>query len=74
MLCSSKSSLTKLAPLEAVLFDIDGTLCDSDPIHYYAFREMLQEVLFLFKSNIQNIDIIVFITILFLLNYKLAYD
>lgn len=44
----SKSSLTKLAPLEAVLFDIDGTLCDSDPIHYHAFREMLQEVLFLF--------------------------
>lgn len=40
----SKSSLTKLAPIEAVLFDIDGTLCDSDPIHYYAFREMLQEI------------------------------
>nr|GMC46211.1 haloacid dehalogenase-like hydrolase domain-containing protein Sgpp [Ipomoea batatas] len=31
-------------PLEAILFDIDGTLCDSDPIHYYAFREMLQEI------------------------------
>ncbi|KAF1874846.1 hypothetical protein Lal_00007461 [Lupinus albus] len=42
---SIKSSLTKLAPLEAVLFDIDGTLCDSDPLHYYAFREMLQEVI-----------------------------
>lgn len=27
-----------------MLFDIDGTLCDSDPIHYYAFREMLQEI------------------------------
>ncbi|KAJ1391757.1 Phosphoglycolate phosphatase-like, domain 2 [Sesbania bispinosa] len=40
----SKSSLTRLAPLEAVLFDIDGTLCDSDPLHYYAFREMLQEI------------------------------
>lgn len=40
----SKSSLTKLAPLEAVLFDIDGTLCDSDPLHYDAFREMLQEI------------------------------
>lgn len=38
------SSLLQLAPLEAVLFDIDGTLCDSDPLHYYAFREMLQEV------------------------------
>ncbi|KAI3453445.1 hypothetical protein Pfo_010108 [Paulownia fortunei] len=37
-------SLLQLAPLEAVLFDIDGTLCDSDPLHYYAFREMLQEI------------------------------
>ncbi|KAL2514074.1 Haloacid dehalogenase-like hydrolase domain-containing protein Sgpp [Forsythia ovata] len=41
---SRKSSLSTVAPLEAILFDIDGTLCDSDPIHYYAFREMLQEV------------------------------
>nr|ACU22954.1 unknown [Glycine max] len=41
---SSQSSLTRLAPLEAVLFDIDGTLCDSDPLHYYAFREMLLEI------------------------------
>uniref|UniRef100_A0A5B6Z3G5 Haloacid dehalogenase-like hydrolase domain-containing protein Sgpp n=1 Tax=Davidia involucrata TaxID=16924 RepID=A0A5B6Z3G5_DAVIN len=40
----STSSLSSLAPLEAVLFDIDGTLCDSDPLHYYAFREMLQEI------------------------------
>lgn len=40
----SKCSLVGLAPLEAVLFDIDGTLCDSDPIHYYAFREMLLEI------------------------------
>ncbi|XP_062174028.1 haloacid dehalogenase-like hydrolase domain-containing protein Sgpp isoform X2 [Alnus glutinosa] len=40
----SKSSLACLAPLQAILFDIDGTLCDSDPLHYYAFREMLQEV------------------------------
>ncbi|CAN6697768.1 unnamed protein product [Malus baccata var. baccata] len=39
-----KSSLACVAPLEAILFDIDGTLCDSDPFHYYAFREMLQEV------------------------------
>nr|XP_018676841.1 PREDICTED: haloacid dehalogenase-like hydrolase domain-containing protein Sgpp [Musa acuminata subsp. malaccensis] len=38
------SSLGRLAPLKAVLFDVDGTLCDSDPLHYYAFREMLQEV------------------------------
>ncbi|RXH97093.1 hypothetical protein DVH24_035761 [Malus domestica] len=41
---TSKSSLSGVAPLEAVLFDIDGTLCDSDPIHYYAFREMLPEI------------------------------
>ncbi|GAB2273688.1 hypothetical protein Dimus_008469 [Dionaea muscipula] len=40
----SKFSLVKLAPVEAVLFDIDGTLCDSDPLHYYAFREMLKEI------------------------------
>ncbi|XP_020081593.1 haloacid dehalogenase-like hydrolase domain-containing protein Sgpp isoform X1 [Ananas comosus] len=40
----SKCPFSKLAPLEAILFDIDGTLCDSDPIHYYAFREMLQEI------------------------------
>uniref|UniRef100_A0A9I9D789 Haloacid dehalogenase-like hydrolase domain-containing protein Sgpp n=1 Tax=Cucumis melo TaxID=3656 RepID=A0A9I9D789_CUCME len=40
----SKSSLAALAPVEAVLFDVDGTLCDSDPLHYYAFREMLQEI------------------------------
>ncbi|KAM7476208.1 hypothetical protein LguiB_023451 [Lonicera macranthoides] len=42
-MCKS-SSLSSVAPLEAILFDIDGTLCDSDPIHYYAFREMLQEI------------------------------
>uniref|UniRef100_A0A5B7C3Q3 Haloacid dehalogenase-like hydrolase domain-containing protein Sgpp n=1 Tax=Davidia involucrata TaxID=16924 RepID=A0A5B7C3Q3_DAVIN len=40
----SNCSLSSLAPLEAILFDIDGTLCDSDPIHYDAFRVMLQEV------------------------------
>ncbi|KAF7137936.1 hypothetical protein RHSIM_Rhsim07G0039800 [Rhododendron simsii] len=44
ILGSSSSSLSFLAPLEAILFDIDGTLCDSDPIHYHAFREMLQEI------------------------------
>ncbi|KAJ1296180.1 hypothetical protein BS78_01G279700 [Paspalum vaginatum] len=41
---SSGSDLAKLAPLEAVLFDIDGTLCDSDPIHFCAFRELLQQI------------------------------
>lgn len=39
-----KSALLKLAPVEAVLFDVDGTLCDSDPLHHHAFREMLQEI------------------------------
>ncbi|CAM8987007.1 unnamed protein product [Rhodiola kirilowii] len=40
----STNVLAKLAPLQAVLFDVDGTLCDSDPLHYYAFREMLLEI------------------------------
>lgn len=44
MTVDSASSLAGLAPLQAVLFDVDGTLCDSDPLHYYAFREMLQEI------------------------------
>ncbi|KAJ9152592.1 hypothetical protein P3X46_026146 [Hevea brasiliensis] len=42
----TRSDLSRLAPLEAVLFDVDGTLCDSDPLHHYAFREMLQEINF----------------------------
>ncbi|KAM0048397.1 putative sugar-terminal-phosphatase [Helianthus debilis subsp. tardiflorus] len=41
---NSNASLSSIAPLEAILFDIDGTLCDSDPLHYYAFRDMLQEI------------------------------
>lgn len=44
MTIQSKSSLSRLAPLETILFDIDGTLCDSDPFHYLAFREMLLEI------------------------------
>eukprot|EP00262_Sarcandra_glabra_P007993 TRINITY_DN2115_c0_g2_i3.p1 TRINITY_DN2115_c0_g2~~TRINITY_DN2115_c0_g2_i3.p1 ORF type:complete len:245 (-),score=23.04 TRINITY_DN2115_c0_g2_i3:27-761(-) len=40
----SACALSGLAPLEAILFDVDGTLCDSDPLHYFLFREMLQEV------------------------------
>ncbi|KAL6008287.1 hypothetical protein ACLOJK_033793 [Asimina triloba] len=39
-----KRSLSQFAPLEAILFDIDGTLCDSDPLHYLAFRELLQKI------------------------------
>ncbi|KAK9667909.1 hypothetical protein RND81_13G020000 [Saponaria officinalis] len=41
---SASSIDSKLAPVEAVLFDVDGTLCDSDPLHHYAFRKMLQEI------------------------------
>ncbi|CAI0418324.1 unnamed protein product [Linum tenue] len=41
--CSS-SSLAKLAPIQAVLFDVDGTLCDTDPIHHRAFVDLLQEI------------------------------
>ncbi|KAL6985829.1 hypothetical protein U1Q18_019201 [Sarracenia purpurea var. burkii] len=41
---TSTCSLSRLAPVEAVLFDVDGTLCDSDPIHHHAFSEMLQEI------------------------------
>ncbi|KAK8622015.1 hypothetical protein V6N13_097642 [Hibiscus sabdariffa] len=37
-------SIPDLAPLEAVLFDVDGTLCDSDPLHYYAFCEMFSQL------------------------------
>lgn len=44
MAAATSSALSKLAPLEAILFDIDGTLCDSDPIHFCAFRELLQQV------------------------------
>uniref|UniRef100_A0A0E0BDZ8 Haloacid dehalogenase-like hydrolase domain-containing protein Sgpp n=1 Tax=Oryza glumipatula TaxID=40148 RepID=A0A0E0BDZ8_9ORYZ len=44
MAAVTSSTLSKLAPLEAILFDIDGTLCDSDPIHFCAFRELLQQV------------------------------
>jgi beta-phosphoglucomutase-like phosphatase (HAD superfamily) len=34
--------MQKLALLEAIL--LDGTLCDSDPFHFLAFRELLQKV------------------------------
>ncbi|CAM8987441.1 unnamed protein product [Rhodiola kirilowii] len=44
MVSACKSSLASVAPVEAIYFDIDGTLCDSDPIHFLAFQQMLQEV------------------------------
>lgn len=31
-------------PLRAILFDVDGTLADSDPLHFLAFKEILLEV------------------------------
>lgn len=37
-------AIPKLPQLKAVLFDVDGTLADSDPLHYLAFREILSEV------------------------------
>lgn len=40
----SSCALSQVAPLQAVLFDVDGTLCDSDPIHFEALRDMLQEI------------------------------
>ncbi|KAL5558774.1 hypothetical protein UlMin_034985 [Ulmus minor] len=46
-------SLSKLAPLEEILFDVDRTLCDSGPLHYYAFREMLQEFYGFYGSPIE---------------------
>ncbi|XAR70591.1 Sugar-terminal-phosphatase [Bertholletia excelsa] len=40
----SRSHLSRLAPLEAVLFDVDGTICDSDPLHFEAYRQVLPEI------------------------------
>ena len=37
------STLPPLGSIRGVLFDIDGTLCDSDPLHYQAFRDSLAE-------------------------------
>ncbi|CAN0842771.1 Haloacid dehalogenase-like hydrolase domain-containing protein Sgpp [Linum grandiflorum] len=41
---NTSSSLARIAPIEAVLFDVDGTLCDTDPIHHRAFIQLLQEM------------------------------
>ncbi|KAM7493753.1 hypothetical protein LguiB_028362 [Lonicera macranthoides] len=48
---STCSSLSCLAPLEAALFDIDGTLCYSYPVHFDALCEMLQ-VIFSGRGNV----------------------
>lgn len=39
-----KGTLSQIAPLKTILFDIDGTLCDSDPIHFIAFLEVLPKI------------------------------
>ncbi|CAL9172798.1 unnamed protein product, partial [Musa hybrid cultivar] len=47
LLVSSILAVLLVDLLHSKLFysiDVDGTLCDSDPLHYYAFREMLQEI------------------------------
>ena len=48
MVSSAKAFAGTTRPAEngiaAVLFDIDGTLVDSDPVHYSVFRELLSEV------------------------------
>ncbi|KAL6606362.1 hypothetical protein ACP70R_042015 [Stipagrostis hirtigluma subsp. patula] len=36
-----ESAIGRVAPLDAVLFDIDGTMCISDPFHHRAFSELL---------------------------------
>lgn len=40
----SNRQLPPVESVEAVLFDVDGTLADSDPLHFIAFRDMLVEV------------------------------
>ncbi|KAL6861661.1 hypothetical protein ACP4OV_017361 [Aristida adscensionis] len=38
------SAIGRVSPLEAVLFDIDGTMAVSDPFHHRAFSELLQRL------------------------------
>ncbi|KAM0005102.1 putative phosphoglycolate phosphatase-like, domain 2, HAD superfamily [Helianthus debilis subsp. tardiflorus] len=44
VLCNNKFAFIAFVPLEVVLFDVDGTLYDSDPIHFVVLRELLQEL------------------------------
>ncbi|CAM8991061.1 unnamed protein product [Rhodiola kirilowii] len=39
-----KCSLISKAPVDAIFFDIDGTMIDSDLLHFRAFQELLLEV------------------------------
>jgi len=40
----SNRQLPPMDSVKAVLFDVDGTLADSDPLHFIAFRDLLAEV------------------------------
>jgi len=55
MLSNLCSSLATTVPVQAVLFDIDGTLCDSDPLHHAAFQELLLEVWFLNQTAVSYV-------------------
>lgn len=39
---TSEQSVTADLPLKAVVFDCDGVLVDTEPLHYQAFQEILQ--------------------------------
>uniref|UniRef100_A0A0E0HJS0 Uncharacterized protein n=1 Tax=Oryza nivara TaxID=4536 RepID=A0A0E0HJS0_ORYNI len=39
---TKRMSVAEVSLVEAVLFDIDGTMCVSDPFHHRAFSELLQ--------------------------------
>jgi phosphoglycolate phosphatase-like HAD superfamily hydrolase len=41
---SAPLALPPAASLRAVLFDIDGTLTDSDPLHFEVFKALFKEV------------------------------
>eukprot|EP00879_Flechtneria_rotunda_P016935 GHRR01017730.1.p1 GENE.GHRR01017730.1~~GHRR01017730.1.p1 ORF type:complete len:154 (+),score=45.06 GHRR01017730.1:2567-3028(+) len=41
---AAAQAVPDLSKIRGVLFDIDGTLTNSDPLHFKAFQQMLQEV------------------------------
>jgi len=49
--------LPSICCVQAVLFDVDGTLVDSDPLHYLAFRDMLTEVSLRNSLPIRSIEL-----------------
>ncbi len=40
---SHNRPLPDLSTIKAVLFDVDGTLTNSDPLHFKAFQDILLE-------------------------------